>query len=90
MSLYRDNGLVIFLKINKQQTDITRKKMISIFKNIDFETEVVTNLTEAGFLDVTFNLENTTYRRYKKRKVKLIYIDVPSNHPQQIKKQLTK
>ena len=90
MSLYRDNGLFIFLKINKQQTDITRKKMISIFKNIDFETEIVTNLTEAGFLDVTFNLENTTYRRYKKRKVKLIYIDVPSNHPQQIKKQLTK
>ena len=90
MSLYRDNGLFIFLKINKQQTDITRKKMISIFKNIDFETEIVTNLTEAGFLDVTFNLENTTYRRYKKRKVKLIYIDVSSNHPQQIKKELTK
>ena len=64
--------------------------MFSIFKNIDFKTEVVTNLTEVDFLDVTFNLENNTYRPYKKPNDKLIYIDVSSNHPPQIKKQLTK
>ena len=55
---------------------------MSIFKSIDFKIEIVTN--------VTFNLENNTYRPYKKPNDKLIYIDASSNHPPQIKKQLTK
>ena len=44
--------------------------MFSIFKNIDFKTEVVTNLTEVDFLDVIFNL----YRPYKKPNDKLVMI----------------
>ena len=60
MGLSRDNGLFILRKINKQQTDTVREKIISIFKNIEFKIEVVTNLTEVDFLDVTFNLENNT------------------------------
>ena len=36
------------------------------------------------------NLENNTYRPYKKLNDKLIYIHVSSNHPPQIKKQITK
>ena len=90
MGLYRDDGLFILRKINKQQTDSVRKKIISIFKNIDFKIEIVTNLTEVDFLDVTFNLENKTYCPYKKPNDKLIYIDVSSNHPPQFKKQITK
>ena len=39
---------------------------------------------------MTSNLENNTYCPYKKSNDKLIYIDVSSNHPPQIKKQLTK
>ena len=90
MGLYRDDGLLILRKMNKQQTDRVHKKIISIFKNIDFKIEIVTNLTEVDFLDVTFNLENNTYRPYKKPNYKLIYIDVLSNYPPQIKKQPTK
>ena len=90
MGLYRDDGLFILRKINKQQPDKIRKKIISIFKKINFKIEIVTNLTEVDFLGVTFNLENNTYRPYKKPNDKLIYIDVSSNHPPQIKKQLTK
>ena len=88
--LYGVNGLFILRKINKQQTDRVQKKIISIFKNINFKIEIVTNEREVDFLDVTFNLENNTYRPYKKPNDKLIYIDVSSNHPPQIKKQLTK
>ena len=58
MGLYRDDGLFILRKINKQQTDKIRKKIISIFKNINFKIEIVTNQTEVDFLDVTFNLES--------------------------------
>ena len=89
MGLYRTDGLFILLKINKQQTERVRKK-ISLFKNINFKIEIVTNLTEVYFLDVTFNLENNTCSPCKKPNDKLIYIDVSSNHPPQIKKQLTK
>ena len=85
MGWYRDNELFILSKINKQQTDRVRKKIISIFK-----IEIVTNLTKVDFLDVTFNLEINIYRPYKIPNDKLIYIDVSSNHPPQIKKQLTK
>ena len=89
MGLYRDDGLSILRKINKQEIDRVREKIISIFKNIDFKIKIVTNFTEVDFLGVTFNLENNTYRPYKKpndKLIKLIYIDVSSNHPPQIKK----
>ena len=76
MGLYRGDGLFILRKINKQQTDKIRKKIISILKSINFKIEIVTNLTEVDFLDVTFNLENNTYRPYKKPNDKLIYTDV--------------
>ena len=74
MGLYRNDGLFTLPKISKQQTDRMPKKIISIFKNIDFEIEIAANLTEVDFLDVTFNLENNTYRPYKKPNDKLIYI----------------
>ena len=86
MGLCRDKGLSILRKINKQQTDKIRKKIISIFKNINFKIEIFANLTEVDFLDVTFNLENNTYRPYTNPNDKLIYVDVSSNHPPQIKK----
>ena len=76
MGLYGDDGLFILRKINKQQTDKIQKKISSIFKNIDFKIEIVTNLTEVDLLDVTFNLDNNTYRPYKKSNDKLMYIDV--------------
>ena len=90
MSLYRDDGLFILRKINKQQTDRLQKKIISIFKNINFKIEIVTNQREIDFLDVTFNLENNTYRPHEKPSDKLIYIDVSSNHPPQITKAANK
>ena len=90
MDLHRDNGLFILLKISKQQADRIRKKRISIFKNIDFEIEIVTYLTKADFLYVTFNLENNTHRSYIKPNGKLIYILMCHKIIHHIKKQLTK
>ena len=60
IGLHRDDGLIIFRNINNQQTDKIRKKIISIFKSIDFKIEVTTNLTEVDFLEVTFHLEILT------------------------------
>ena len=76
IGLYKDDGLIILRKANKQQTDRVRKKIISIFQNINIKIETVTNLTEVDLLGVTFKLENNTYRPYKIPNDKLIYTDV--------------
>ena len=50
-----------------------QKKIISIFKSIDFKFEITTNLMKVNFLDATFDLERHTYRPYKKPNDNLIY-----------------
>ena len=57
------------------------KKDQSIFKSIDFKIEITINLTEADFLDVTFNLERNIYRPYKKPNDNFTHINTSSNHP---------
>ena len=66
--------------------DKKRKTIIKIFKDIEFSTDIQTNLKEVDFLDVAW--QNDTYRPYKKPTDKLLYIHSSSNHPPQIIKQL--
>ena len=49
----------------------------------------MTNLVEVNFLDVTFKLRNGSYWLSKKPNDEFKYINVLSNHPPQILKQLT-
>ena len=49
----------------------------------------MTNLVEVNFLDFTFKLRNGSYRPSKKPNDEFKYINVLSNHPPQILKQLT-
>ena len=86
--LYRDHELILLRNLNGQQMDKKRKTIIKIFKDIGFSIDIQTNLKEVDFLDVTLNLQNGTYRPYKKANDKLLYIHSSSNHPPQIIKQL--
>ena len=61
--------------MNNQQMDKIRKNIISIFKSVDFKIEITINLMEVNFPDVTFNLEQNTYRLYKKTNDNLTYIN---------------
>ena len=89
MGLYRDDGLIVLNKLTSQNTDKFRKKTIHIFRDNGFSIDIVTNLVEVNFLAVTFNLRKGTYRSYKKPNDDLKNINVLSNHPPQILKQLT-
>ena len=51
-----------------------RKNIIKTFKDIGFAIDVETSLKIADFLDITFNLNNGTYRPYKKPNDLLLYI----------------
>ena len=86
--LYRDDGLVIVRNLTGPQTDKTRKDIIKIFKEIGFKIEIKTNLKQVDFLDVTFNLNNSTYQPYKKEDNQLLYINTSSSHPPSIIKQI--
>ena len=66
------------------------KNIIKIFKDIGFAIDVEFNLKIVDFSDITFNLNNGTYRPYKKRNDLLLYINKSSNHPPQIINQLPK
>ena len=60
IGLYRDNGLILRQNTNRQLTNIIRKNVIKLFKGIAFKIEIETNLKVVNFLDVTFNLGNST------------------------------
>ena len=70
--LYRDDGLIILRNLNGQQIDKKRKTIIKIFKDIGFSIDIQANLKEVDFVDVTLNLQNGTYRPYKKPNAKLL------------------
>ena len=52
----------LFLNIFCIPCVLVRTYLWKLFKEIDFEIEIETNLKTANFLDVTFNLTNSTYR----------------------------
>ena len=85
-----DDGLMIQEYINGQQIDQLRKKIIKIFKETGFKTDIETNLKIVNFLDMTFNLINDSYKPYKKPNETLLYINKNSNHPPQIIKKVPK
>ena len=88
--LYRDDGLLILRNLNGQQIDRMCKIIIKIFKDISFTIDVEMNVKTVDFLDITFNLNNGTYRLYKKPNDLLVYISESSNHPPQIISRLQK
>ena len=88
--IYRDDGLLILRNGNGQQIDRMRQNIIRIFKDIGFAIDVETNLKIVDFLDIMFNLNNGTYRTYKRANDLLSYINKFSNHPPQIINQLPK
>ena len=49
-------------------------KNIQTFKDFGFAIDVETNLKIFDFLDITFNLNNGTYRPYKKPNDLSLYI----------------
>ena len=82
--------ILILRNVNGQHIDRIHKNVIKTFKDISFAIDVETNLKVVDFLATTFNLNNGTYRPYKKPNDLLLYINKSSNHPPEIINQLPK
>ena len=53
---------------------------MKIFKEIGFKFDIKRNLEIVDFLDITFNLMNSSYKPYKKPNNVVLYINKNSNH----------
>ena len=88
IGLYRDDGLAVFHNISGPQADRIRKHFHAIFKRNGLELEIECNLKIVNFLDASLNLEDGTFRPYRKPNDETKYVHAKSNHPPNILKQL--
>ena len=86
--LYRDDGLACLKNLNGHRSDKLRNYITKVFKEMRLALTIQSNLTMVNFLDVTFNLKDSTYKPYKKPNGIPTYININSNHPSNIIKQI--
>ena len=89
IGLYRDDGLACFGYTSGPQADRIRKDFIKILKK-DFDLSIIceTYLKAVNFLDVALNLTTGKYQPYNKPDNNPLYINILSNHPRNIIKNL--
>ena len=90
VGLYRDDGLAAINNANDPRLYRIKKDIIVLFKEERLSIIIETNLFEVDFLDVTFNLATVKYFSFRKANNTPIYINILSNHPPTIIKQLPK
>ena len=65
-----------------------KKQLQSLFKQKSLQIIIECNLKVVNYLDVTFNLNDGSYRPYRKPNDETHYIHIQSDHPPSITKQL--
>ena len=82
--LYRDDGLGILRNTSGPEADRKRKNTIEIFKECGLSITCEVNKKIVDFLEVRFNLNDQTYKPYRKLNNEPGYINKQSNHPPNI------
>ena len=72
------------------ELDRKRKKIIEVFKKYGSAITIKTSLLVVTFLDIQFNLLNSTFKPYRKLNNDPIFVHKNSNHPPQVLKKLPK
>ena len=84
IGLYRDNGLAILKNTSCPEAEKLKKKFQKIFKEKDLDIIIQCNLKITNYLDITLNLNDGSYRLYRKLKEETNYIHIKSDHPPSI------
>ena len=80
IGLYRDDGLAIS-NAAPRETENIKKEICRVFNQNGLRITIAANKQIINFLDVTFNLNNSTYRPFTKPNTTLQYVHRESNHP---------
>ena len=78
--LYRDDGLRV-VRGRGHVAEQMKKKIHTIFKELDLNITAEANLIEVNFLDVTLNLADGSFRPHTKPNSQVKYVNKDSNHP---------
>ena len=88
IGLYRDYDLAFFRNVNGPQSERIKKDFQKTFKKNGLDIVIQCNMTVVNFLDVTLDLQSSTYKPYHKPGSETNYIHKQSNHPPCIIKQV--
>ena len=88
IGLYRDDGLILIDGTNGRVADKARKEVHECFEKFGLKITAEIKHHVVDFLDVTLNLQDGTYKPFRKANNDPLYIDSRSNHPPCIIKQL--
>ena len=86
--LYRDDGLAVFKDISGPQSEKLKKQFQKMFNENGLKIEIKCNLKIVNYLDVTLNLNDGTYKPYRKPNDETLYVHAKSNHPPNIIKEV--
>ena len=87
VGLYRDDGLAASCLTNRQNEQL-KKQICQIFKNNGLNLSIECNKKVVIFLDVTLDLSFDIYRPYTKPNEKIQYVNVNSDHPPHVLKNI--
>lgn len=88
IGLYRDDGLGYFEDLPNPVIERKKKSIVKAFKDCGLSITIECNMKSVNFLDVTFNLASRCHKPYRKPNNEPLYINVNSNHPPNVIKQL--
>ena len=80
VGLYRDDGLAI-TDATPRDTENIKKEICRTFNKNGLRITIEANKQVINFLDVTFNLNRSTYQPFTKPNTSLQYVHRESNHP---------
>ena len=87
LPVFFDFIIIIIMKdTSGPAADRLRKKIIKTFERLGLRITIEVNRKAVNYLDITMNLSDGTYRPYLKPNSTPIYINVKSNHPPQVLK----
>ena len=86
--LYRDDGLSVVKGTSGSAADHLRKSIIKAFQSLGLKITIEVNRKTVDFLDISMDLNSGTYQPYLKPNSTPVYINVNSNHPPQIIKNI--
>ena len=85
IGLYRDDGLAILKSTSGPEAEKLKKEFQKLFKEKDLDIIIQCNLKITNYLDITLNLNDDSYRPYRKKpKEETNYVHIISDHPPSI------
>ena len=87
--LYRDDGLGASCA-RPRQVELIKKKICKVFNDNGLQVTVEANKKVVQYLDVELNLNDDTFKPYIKPNDSPLYVNVDSNHPPSILKNIPK